>query len=99
MEARGRPMGKPPPLFADPQRATKLPLIPFERCEPTAHEYVYLTPRFSTAVRLALPVSPSTRVFHVLPPPLSQKSWPSSETLRTTNFTVPGFGLAESRIV
>ena len=57
------------------------------------HQNVYFTPRFSTAVRLAVPVSPRTRVFQVLPPPLSQKSWPSSEALRTRNFTVPGLRL------
>ena len=45
-----------------------------------------------------MPASPMTRVFQVLPPPLSQKSCPSSPTFRIRNLTAPGFGLAESLI-
>ena len=80
------------------QRATKLPLMPSSRWSLTAHQNEYRTPFLSVAVRLTLRPSPRTRVFQVLPPPLSQKSCPSSPALRITNLTVPGFGLAESRI-
>src|SRR5215211_4872075 len=47
---------------------------------------------------VALLPTPSTRVFQRLPPPRSQKSCPSSPRLRTTNFTAPDLGRADSEI-
>jgi hypothetical protein len=72
--------------------------MPSEAWSLTPHQYVYLTPFLRRAVREAEPASPRTRVFHVLPPPLTQKSCGSSPALRTTNLTSPAFGFADSEI-